>query len=114
MPLQHDPNQAIKKSNINVLQAYEDTRLYVSPHYALAPPASPTHESASPKAAADICSSAKLTRKHHVRLVNNEAPASKSADTGEIGARDLISHLVDRLAALNVNQWFTAEPPKTR
>jgi hypothetical protein len=113
MPLKHDPNQAIKKSNINVLQAYEDTRLYVSPHYAVARPASPTHESASPKAA-DICSSARLTRKHHVRLVNSEAPASKSADAGEIGVRDLVSHMVDRLAALNVSQWFTAEPPKTR
>lgn len=114
--MKHDPNHAVKKSNINVLQAYEETKLYVSPHYVVERPVSPSQDAAAAsnttteQKVTDICNSVKLKRKHNVRLVN-ETPSKSSADTGEIGVKDLLMQVVDKLAGLNVNQWFTYGAP---
>lgn len=111
----HDANHAVKKSNINVLQSYEETKLYVSPHYSIQRPISPktpdTEAGATGAPAAteekvtDIINSVKLKRKHNVKLVN-ETPSKNQVDSGEIGIKDLLQQIVDKLTTVNVNQWF--------
>lgn len=118
----HDTNFAIKKSNINVLQSYEDTKLYVSPSYTIQRPVSPpiqsekgndndeakTQESVASgdnSKVTDMCNSVKLKRKQNFRPLN-ENPSKVPVDSGEIGVKDLLSQVVDKLSTVNVNQWF--------
>lgn len=114
----HDSNTAVKKTNINVLQCYEDAKLYVSPSYTVQrsiSPASPNSDisdqlsasvtSETAQKVTEICNSVKLRRKVNVTLIN-ETPSKNATDTGEIGAKDLITQITDKLAGMNVSQWF--------
>ena len=108
-----------------MVQSYEETKLYISPSYTIDPQSKQTSLSPSPqplpssalevfdqdqlvvpKTSIEACSSVKLKRRLNAGL-QGEVP-SKS-DTGEIGVKDLLAEIVDKLSTFNVSQWFNAE-----
>lgn len=99
-----------------MLQSFEETKLYVSPSYTIdrsfgtasntsSPAESETTTAATTEKVADICNSVKLKRKQDAS-VTPENPTKSNVDTGEIGVKDLIANVVEKISNSNATHWF--------
>jgi hypothetical protein len=100
------------------LQPYQETKLYISPHYlnttATTPANTDTQQQQQQQhTVLDATFSTKLKRRNIESSSNTTTPGAVNmsttapTDPGEVNIKDLLDSIVENLSLLNISQWFS-------
>ena len=99
----HEANHAIKKANINVLQTFDDIKLYVPPNYALYKNDQQTEATSDSAATLKVPTSTSASPKLPVVI---DPSASNNNEILEVNFRDILNQLIENLNPANTPHWF--------
>lgn len=108
----HDANTAIRKANINVLQSFDEIKLYVSPTNQPVKDGAQTSaqetnslETPSENAPLKGSASTKLPRRNQsFRMNPNQIETSEIVETN---LKEILDKIIESVSASNVTNWFT-------
>jgi hypothetical protein len=106
--LKHDSNHAIKKSNINVLQSFDEIKLYSIPNVESIDANSNVQAQTN---LSNLTNSTKLPRRNESMRQQNASDPTNGVNEpiNEINLKNLLDQIVDNLSTVNVQNWFSSE-----